>query len=203
MKQFFTGLLCLLAAVIHNSCAPSAAKVKGSDSQALVIAWDKQAGLGVDDAKSPAGITIPIVIFKNLGAGFTQTNWATGKSGNYRMWQWKRNTNDRISESITLRVIGASGKGPILLDAPCVASPGPGGKSINEPREWKSIYVPGLDRELRYYLIDFAFGDTNDRWATEIFTIIGPDGAASSYQATVEATDSTQIPKLFSKLGVK
>ncbi len=201
VMKFPLVLLCVSMPFFQNGCATKtvAPQVKGTGSRELVEAWETEAMAGLDEADSPASAEVPIVMFKNPGKGFSKVSWSVGPAGNYRAMQWKGSSGEKMS----LRVDGTSGKGPELIDAPSVFTPAAPGESGEEPREWKTVHVPGLKRDLRYHLLDFSFGDTNEQWVSEIFTIISADGSVSSYQATVEVTDAVQVPGLFSKLGLK
>lgn len=71
------------------------------------------------------------------------------------------------------------------------------------PRKWFTVEVPGLKRTLRYYFATMAFGDTDDVWETEPFSVMGPDGTTGFYQARVECHGDQVAQAMFSKLRVR
>ncbi|MFD2255526.1 hypothetical protein ACFSSA_02460 [Luteolibacter algae] len=188
----------LPAVFLLSSCGTKlpadAPPVTGSESRILVDAWEKQANAGLTAVQSPARIPIPIVIFKNPGAGFSEPEWEVSPAGAYSMYQ----AQNRGTSRTALSILASPGNGPALKEAPSVFSMPSPGTSGEEPREWKTVYVPALKKNIRYYLINLAAGDTHDQWATEIFTV-----GSASYRASVELTDSSQVSTLFARLAVK
>ncbi len=205
MRNFLLAIALLALPLFQNSCAPPPPAVpefppvEGSDSRELADAWEKAATEGLTTVPTAPKGAIPVVVFRNPGNGFGSVDWETSPSGSYRSFQGKGTSGEKMA----LRVIGAPGKGPVLIDAPSVFTMAPPGQSGEATREWKTVKVPGFKRNVRYHLLDHAAGDTNEQWVTDVFTIRSPDGTVSSYQAVVEVTDSGQAPVLFSKLGVK
>jgi hypothetical protein len=206
MKKTFLILWGVVSVLLACSCRTTQSQtdsppVKGTESSKAVRGWEETVRSDLKETGSPSGIEIPLVICKNPGSGFSGISWRTGSRGQYEAYDAK-DQRSAGGHKVRIEVKGSPQEAPVLLDAPSFYDPSPGG-SVETPREWLSVYAPALGKNIRYYLLANAMGDTDDTWQTEIFPIEGKDGARGSYQVTIESTSEDTVPKLFSQLDVK
>ncbi len=192
------AVFCLLV----SACAVSKPKVTGSDSRVKVEQWIGDQRRDLEESREPISSKIPLVDFGNMPAAFGKPKWRTAPGGQYRVGHYE-NTKTPAGECYGLSVFGCEKPAPILGDACSVLEPGLPGKLDESPRTWAGVEVLGLKRGLRYQFTTMAFGDTNDTWETEPFTVTTPDGKTGSYQATAECENAEVAGRLFSKLRVR
>ena len=113
------------------------------------------------------------------------------------------NAKTLVGTSYSLSVLGCEKPAPVLDQACSVMEPGLPGKSDESPRTWATVQVPALGRTLRHQFTNMAFGDANDTWQTELFTIASADGKTGSYQASIECENTEVSALMFSKLQVR
>jgi len=68
---------------------------------------------------------------------------------------------------------------------------------------WRSVRVPGLQREIRFYPTGYAMGDTNDTWESEPFSCTDANGRKGFYQVSVEAMEEKEVKALLARLRVE
>jgi hypothetical protein len=197
-RILLTAISCLLV----SACAVSKPKVAGSDSRVKVEQWIGSQNAGMQASKKPVSLKIPIVDFGDMPAAFGKPKWSTAPGGQYEVG-YDENVKTPAGECYSISVFGCEKPAPVLGDACSVFEPGLPGKLDESPRSWAGVEVPGLNRNLRYQLTTAAFGDSNDTWQTEPFTVTTPDGKTGSYQATAECENAKVAATLFSKLRVR
>ena len=183
------------------SCSMVAPEVPGSDSRVKAERWAKQAEEGIAESKMPTRFGIPALVITNAGPG-RKVLWKTGPGGRYEVDWWDFPKVD-MGEIHNVSILASPTPAPVMVEAPSVICPAPAGMSGEEKRTWQQVEVPGLKRTLRYYLVDFAFGDTNTTWKSEIFEITAPDGRRGSYQVTVECDEAYYAKAQFAKLRLR
>jgi hypothetical protein len=197
-RILLTAVSCLLV----SACAVSKPKVAGSDSRVKVEQWIGSQNNGMEASKKPVSLKIPLVDFGDMPAAFGKPKWSTAPGGQYQVGYYE-DTKTPAGDCYSLSVFGCEKPAPVLGDACSVLEPGLPGKLDESPRTWAGVEVPGLKRSLRYQFTTAAFGDTNDTWETEPFTVTTPDGKTGSYQATAECENAQVAGTLFSKLRVR
>jgi hypothetical protein len=197
-RFIITTISCLLL----SACAVSKPKVAGSDSRLKVEQWIGDQRRDLQESREPTSSKIPLVDFAKMPAAFGKPKWSTSPGGSYEVGYYQ-DTKTPAGESYSLSVFGCEKPAPVLVDACSVLEPAGPGELGEYPRTWSTIQVPGLNRSLRYQFSTMAFGDTNDTWETEPFTITTPDGKTGSYQASVECENAEVAARLFSKLRVQ
>ncbi len=195
-------LLIATTCLLVSACAVSKLKVTGSDSRVKVVQWIGSQRAELEDSKMPASLKIPAVDFGGMPSAFGKPKWSTAPGGQYEVGYFE-DTKTSAGECYSLAVFGCAKPAPVLVDACSVLEPGLPGKTDESPRTWSTVQVPGLDRSLRYQFTTAAFGDINDSWETEPFTVTTSDGKSGSYQATIECENAEVAAKMFSKLRVR
>jgi hypothetical protein len=149
-------------------------------------------------SKKPAVFSVPELFVSNARDA-RKSEWMSGPEGRYRVdyWNFPKITAGEIH---SVGIIASPLPAPVLDDAPSVFAPWKEATMIEEKRKWEQVEVPGLKRNLRYYLQDFAFGDGNTAWKSEVFTAAAPDGRQGSYQVTVECEEAYYARAQFAKL---
>jgi hypothetical protein len=195
---FAIGLSCLLL----SGCGVSKPKAPGAESRVKVEQWLKPERNGLEEVKNSDSVQIPLVEFGGLSRSFGQPKWSTGPHGQY---QSSHGNEVKLPEGecYGLYVFGTPAPAPVLNEAPSVLEPGRPGELDESPRTWSTVQVPGLNRSLRYHFATSAFGDTDNTWESEPFTVTTPDGKTGSYQATVECETADVAKTMFSKLRVR
>ena len=191
------GVSCL----VLSACGVTKPKVAGADSRIQMEQWHKTGRGDTAETDKLIGLQIPLVDFGTLPASFGRTGWSAGRQGQYSCGYHK---TARIAggECYHVSVFGTPTPAPVLTDAPSVLEPGRPGEMDESPRKWSTVEVPGLKRSLRYYFATSAFGDVDDVWESEPFSVTGPDGKTGYYQARVECNDAKVAEAMFSKLRV-
>jgi hypothetical protein len=156
----------------------------------------------MEASKKPVSLKIPLVDFGDMPAAFGKPKWSTAPGGQYQVGYYE-DTKTPAGECYSLSVFDCEKPAPVLVDACSVLEPAGPGELGEYPRTWAGVEVPGLKRSLRYQFTTMAFGDTNDTWETEPFTVTTPDGKTGSYQATAECENAEVAARLFSKLRVR
>ena len=194
-------LIAAFGALLLAACSVAPSKVPGSASRVKVEQWTKLADQGTVDSKKPTAFPVPELLVSNAREA-RKSEWMTGPEGRYRVGFW-RFPGTGMGQIHSVRILASPTPAPVLDDAPSVFAPSGPGTSGEEKRAWYTVEVPGLNRSLRYYLQDFAFGDCNTSWNSEIFTITAPDGRQGSYQVNVECEDADGAKAQFAKLRLR
>lgn len=189
---------CLLV----SACTVSNPKPVGSDSRLKVEEWTGDQFKNLEDSSAPPALNIPLVDFGKMSAAFGKPSWRTSPDGQYII-SYFDNAKTPVGLSYSLSVFGCAKPAPMLVDACSVIEPGLPGKTDESPRTWSTVQVPGLNRSLRYQFTTMAFGDSDDTWETEPFTVTTPDGKTGSYQATIECENAAVAASMFAKLRVR
>lgn len=195
-------LISAVSCLLVSGCAASKPKVAGSDSRVKVGQWIGDQRRDLAESRGPTPSKIPLVDFAKMPTAFGKPKWNTSPDGSYEVGYYQ-DTKTPAGECYGLSVFGCEKPAPLLDDACSVLEPGMPGKLDESARTWSTIEVPGLNRSLRYQFTTAAFGDTNDSWETEPFTVTTPDGKTGSYQATAECENAEVAARLFSKLRVR
>jgi hypothetical protein len=198
LPRFLIATFCLLV----SACAVSNPKIAGSDSRLKVKEWTGDQFQDMEDSSEPASLKIPLVDFGKMPAAFGKPSWRTSPRGPYVLGYFE-NAKTPAGESYSLSVFGCVKPAPVLVDACSVLEPGQPGKLDESRRTWSTVQVPGLNRSLRYQFTTMSFGDTDDTWETEPFTVTTPDGKTGSYQAIIECENAEVAARMFSKLQVR
>lgn len=201
MKSLPYILISPFGGLLLAACSVAPSKVPGSDSRVKVEQWTKLAEQGNVESKKPAAFSIPELSISNAGSS-RKSEWRTGPEGRYQVdyWKFPKITGGQIH---SVRILASPSPAPVLDDAPSVFAPWKDATTIEEKRKWEQVEVPGLKRNLRYYLQDYAFGDGNTAWKSEVFTVTAPDGSQGSYQVTVECDEAYYAKAQFAKLRLR
>ena len=184
------------------SCGLTTPKVAGSDSRVKLEEWRQSAQNGIEETDKLIDLQIPLVDYGKLPAAFGKQRWSAGMKGQYRT-SYGETAKIAGGECYSVGLLGTPTPAPVLVDAPSVLEPGLPGEMDESPRKWASVEVQGLKRTLRYYFATMAFGDSDDTWMSEPFSVTGLNGKTGSYQARVECSDSKVAEAMFSKLRVR
>ncbi|MES2660346.1 MAG: hypothetical protein V4689_17110 [Verrucomicrobiota bacterium] len=191
-----------ISCMILSACGVSKPKVAGADSRVKLEQWNKAGRDGIEETDKLIGLQIPLVDFGPLPASFGKQRWSAGLKGQYST-SYGKTARIAGGECYHVSIFGTPSPAPVLVDAPSVLEPGRPGEMDETPRKWSTVEVPGLTRTLRYYFATMAFGDVDDVWETEPFSITGPDGKTGYYQARIECNDAKIAETMFSKLQVR
>ncbi|MES2439161.1 MAG: hypothetical protein V4584_08835 [Verrucomicrobiota bacterium] len=202
MNSLPISLLTAFSTLFLASCGVTTPKVAGADSRVKLEQWLKAERVGIEETDKLIGLQIPLVDFGKLPATFGKQRWSAGTRGQYST-SYDKTAKIAGGECYHVSLFGTPAAAPVLVDAPSVLEPGRPGEMDESPRKWSSVHVPGLNRSIRYYFSTMAFGDTDDTWETEPFTITGPDGKTGSYQARIECETSGVAEAMFAKLRVR
>lgn len=191
-----------LCGLLLAGCGASAPKTPGAESRVKVEQWLKPERNGLEEVENSDSVQIPLVEFGRLSSAFGKSKWSAGPHGQY---QSSHGNTVKLPEGecYGLYVFGTPAPAPLLNEAPSVLEPGRPGELDESPRTWSAVQAPGLNRSLRYHFATSAFGDTDNTWESEPFTVTTPDGKTGSYQATVECETADVAKKMFSKLRVR
>ena len=184
------------------SCGVTTPKVAGSDSRVKLEEWRTSQQNGIEETDKLIGLKIPLVDFGKLPAAFGKQRWSAGTGGQYST-SYGKIAKIAGGECYQASIFGTPIAAPVLVDAPSVLEPGLPGEMDENPRKWFTVEVPGLKRTLRYYFATMAFGDTDDVWETEPFSVTGPNGTTGYYQARVECHGDRVAQAMFAKLRVR
>ncbi len=202
MTLRFTSLVAGISTVLFASCGVTHPKSAGSDSRVKLEQWRLAAREGMEETDKLVGLKIPLVDFGKLPAAFGKPHWSAGPRGQYRS-SYGEIAKIADGECYQVSILGTPAAAPVLVDAPSVLEPGLPGEMDENPRKWFTVDVPGLNRTLRYYFATMAFGDTDDTWETEPFSVTSPDGVTGFYQARLEGHGDKVAEAMFAKLRVK
>ena len=196
---------CLLAgfsSLLLASCGVTTPKVAGSDSRVKLEQWLKSEQEGIEETDKLIDLQIPLVDFGKLPPAFGKQHWSAGTKGQY-LTGYGKTAKIAGGECYQVTVFGTPATAPVLVDAPSVLEPGRPGEMDESPRKWFTVEAPGLKRSIRYSFSTMAFGDTNDMWESEPFTITTPDGKTGSYQVSIECETAAVAEAMFAKLRIK
>lgn len=189
-----TTFLILLLAV---SCGPMGSP--GGGSRSTVRAWTERAGAGLEETSAPRQFAIPRVDFGEMPGKFGKACWKAGPKGNYELtYPNEAGLAGGVIDGFSL--IGSPEAIAPLTEAPAMVLPVPDGKSREIAVEWRSVRVPGLQREIRFYPTGYAMGDTNDTWESEPFSCSDAAGRTGFYQVSVEAMEEREVSALLARL---
>lgn len=202
MNSLHRLLLAGFSALLAASCGVTAPKPAGSDSRVKLEQWRKSAQDGIEETDKLIALQIPLVDFGQLPAAFGKQRWSAGTGGRYST-SYGKSAGIAGGECHHVSIFGTPAAAPVLVDAPSVLEPGRPGEMDETPRKWFTVEVPGLKRTLRYYFATMAFGDTDDVWETEPFSVTGADGITGFYQARVECHGDQVARAMFAKLRAR
>lgn len=150
----------------------------------------------------PQASKIPLVDFGKLPTKFGKAQWKSSPRGNYELsYPNEAGLAGDVIDGFNL-IASPEPIGP-LQQAPSMVLPMPDGKSHESAVQWRSVHVPALKRDLRYYPTGFAMGDTNDTWETEPFSCSDQTGRTGFYQVSIEALEETEVIALLSRLHLR
>ena len=192
-----TRSICFFILLLAASCAPMGSP--GGDSRARVRAWAERAGAGLVETSGPVPLAIPRVDFGKLPAKFGKACWKAGPQGNYELsYPNEAGLAGGVIDGFSL--IGSPEPIAPLKEAPAMVLPMPDGKSRVSAVVWRSVRVPGLQREIRFYPTGYAMGDMNDTWESEPFSCTDENGRTGFYQVSVEAMEEGEVRALLARL---
>lgn len=185
------------ATLLAVSCSPMGSS--GENSRTQLHAWSEKAGVGLVESSAPQQSVIPLVDFGNLPSKFGKPSWKTGPNGNYELtYPNEAGLAGGVIDGFSL--IGSPEAIAPLTQAPAMLLPLPDGKSKEIAVDWRSVEVPGLNREIRFYQTGHAMGDMNDTWESEPFSRTDAAGRTGFYQASVETLEESEVKALLSRL---
>ena len=202
MRFPFDLALLVICCLALPSCVVAQRKIAGTESRLKVETWLHGQKGDLEQSLAPVSLKIPIVDFVKIPSAFGKPSWRTASGGRYIMGYFG-NTKTPVGTSYSLSVFGCERPAPVLDEAYSVMEPGLPGDLDESPRTWATVQVPALGRTLRYQFTNMAFGDINDTWQTEPFTVTTPDGKTGSYQASIECENAEVAALMFSKLRVR
>ncbi|WP_411826778.1 hypothetical protein [Luteolibacter sp. AS25] len=197
-----TPCLCIALFSCAGALPPVADDTATSKPSAEWAGSNQADGVETETADSAK---LPIIAVLHSGEKFDKPAVYQSAKGTYGIFQ-KGELGDADMTEITLNIAGTPEGAPDQTEAPIASEPSPGG-STKVQREWLKVYAPGLEKEIRYFFLTAAMGDTDDTWQTEIFSYTSPEGKEGSYRVSCEvATDGTDGEKharrMFSKIGI-
>lgn len=201
MASHHLALVYVVSSLLLVACSVGTTKVPGSASRVKAEEWKKIAQRGNVESAKPTTFSIPELAISNPKTSY-KSSWMTGPEGRYQVnyWKFPETSTGKIHN---VRIIASPTPAPVLDDAPSCFVPWKNASMLEVQREWEQVEVPGIHRSLRYYLQDFAFGDTNTTWNSEIFPITTPDGRQGSYQVTVECDEAYYAKAQFAKIRLR